>query len=285
MNDDFVPLCLRIMAMLKDFDAFNCDLNDKIIIHFKQKLPKIELLNTYYNEYLPVYFRELNNCITCLEQLQNDFKLKYPELESDLLALDTIALKFKKITFNDLETLLQRVLEVDYDRALFEYLDITNKLDADLKIEGKKISVFFETFYNRMVHIKANPKPKPQQPEALDLTSSKETTSKPFAKNNFDHVPVKRVLDYFKKELVDTNYLSLVDLQKYLIIAFQDKTAPVEKFTFAKKIKVKVARDIFYRYYTVIAKAGNDNKMIYAKLLGNHFTGFTAKKVFDNFAK
>ncbi|WP_166761967.1 hypothetical protein [Flavobacterium psychrophilum] len=119
----------------------------------------------------------------------------------------------------------------------------------------------------------------PQQNQTDGVTS--------FTKNNFDpeNAKPKKVYDYFKKELVDAGYLSLEDLEKYLIMAFQDKTVPAEKFSFAKKIKVKDARDIFYRYYTVIAKAGNDNKMKYAELLGNYFTGFTAKKVFDNFAK
>ncbi|HHT9079571.1 TPA: hypothetical protein ACT5CJ_002359 [Flavobacterium psychrophilum] len=103
--------------------------------------------------------------------------------------------------------------------------------------------------------------------------------------NNFDpeNAKPKKVYDYFKKELVDAGYLSLEDLEKYLIMAFQDKTAPSERFSFAKKIKVKKAHDIFYRYYTVITNAGNGNKMKYAELLGNYFTGYIAKKVYNNF--
>jgi hypothetical protein len=55
--------------------------------------------------------------------------------------------KFKKSIFNNLEITLNTVLKNDYERLLFEYLDITNKLETDLKIEGKKISDFFKLFY------------------------------------------------------------------------------------------------------------------------------------------
>lgn len=125
-----------------------------------------------------------------------------------------------------------------------------------------------------------------KQPKAINLNSTEQTEPALFVfKNKFDHVVPKKVYDYFKKELVDTNYLSLVDLQKYLVVAFQDMTVPKEKFTFEKKTNVKTARDIFYRYYTVTAAAGNNKKMIYAELLGNYFTGHTSQKVFNNFAK
>ncbi|MCB5984619.1 hypothetical protein LIT13_13525, partial [Flavobacterium psychrophilum] len=126
---------------------------------------------------------------------------------------------------------------------------------------AKESPFLFAGFYD----IETN---EPQQNQTDEVTS--------FTKNNFDpeNVLPKKVFDYFKKELVDTGYLSLKDLEKYLIMAFQEKKVPDEKFSFANKIKVKDARDIFYRYYTVIAKAGNDNKMKYAELLGNYFTGF-----------
>ncbi len=64
---------------------------------------------------------------------------------------------------NDFEITLNKVLKSDYERFLFEYLNITNKLEIDLEIEGKKISDFFKLFYNRILHIKSNPKP----PEAI----------------------------------------------------------------------------------------------------------------------
>lgn len=171
-----------------------------------------------------------------------------------------------------------------------QYLDYTieNKKNAklwlsltyDLVLKGVGITGFIEDVSLRGSFIEwYNLKVK-----ELNVTPQ-EYEIKLFIENNFDHVPPKRVCSYFKKELVETGYLSIEDLEKYLIMAFQDEKIQDEKFRFEKRIKVKTARDIFYRYYTVISKAGNTKKKVYAGLLGNYFTGFTTQKVFDNFAK
>lgn len=155
-------------------------------------------------------------------------------------------------------------LQMKIDKELFILESIRTK-----KVFDDLINWYKEYLSN--INIQSNP----QEPTETPL----------FIENKFDRITPRKVEAFFKKELVDAGYLSIENLQKFLVTAFQEESVPAEKITFEKRIKAQDARDIFYRYYTVIAKAGNSNKMKYAELLGNHFEGFTAQKVFDNFAK
>lgn len=150
---------INIFKEFEKFEIFNKNLKNEITALFNQSVSKNEALNTYYKDYLPKYLTRINEIISHTEQMQNEFNLYFPELESDLVKLNAITSKFKKSVLNDLEITLNTVMEIDFDRHLFEYLNITNKLEIDLKIEGKKISDFLGLFYKRMLHIKSNPKP------------------------------------------------------------------------------------------------------------------------------
>ncbi len=150
---------IDISKELNDFEIFSNNLKDEIKTLFNQNISKNETLNIYYKDYLPKYLTKINEIISHTEQMQNEFKLYFPDLETDLQNLNNITSKFKKSVLNDFESTLNEVLKLDYERLLFEYLDITNKLEIDLKIEGKSISNFFVLLYNRMQHIKSNPKP------------------------------------------------------------------------------------------------------------------------------
>jgi hypothetical protein len=98
-------------------------------------------------------------------------------------------------------------------------------------------------------------------------------------------VPSKIVFNYFKTELVDKNYLSLDDLHKYLFVAFDNKTIPVEKFLLKGKFTIGKIRNIFYRYYTEIAQDKHGLKLEYCRLLGEYFNGFDTDKTMNNFNK
>ncbi|MFV8440814.1 hypothetical protein [Flavobacterium sp. LB2P44] len=167
---------LNIFKELDGFEIFNNNLNDEIKALFNQNILKNEVLNTYYKDYLPKYLTRINELISHLEQMQNELKRNFPDLKTDFENLNTITSKFKKRVLNDLEITLNTVLKSDYERLLFEYLNIINKLETDLKIEGKSISDFFILFYKRIFYIKSNPKPKLNDTEAIDLknTSTKE---------------------------------------------------------------------------------------------------------------
>jgi hypothetical protein len=73
-------------------------------------------------------------------------------------------------------------------------------------------------------------------------------------KNEFDNVNYLEVHNYFKSELVDKNYLSLETLEKYLLLSFEKKEIPQEKFIFKKNKTLKNIRIIFYNYYRGVLK-------------------------------
>jgi hypothetical protein len=119
-----------------------------------------------------------------------------------------------------------------------------------------------------------------------DLSSNEEITSTVFEfKNNFDHVKSKIVYNYFKAELVDKNYLSLEDLHKYLIMAFQNEIVPNERFVLKGKFNIGIIRSIFYKYYSEIAQDKFGKKDEYCQLLGEYFNGFDTAKIKGNFNK
>lgn len=269
-----------ITKEVDDFEVFSNNFETEITTLFNQNIPKNEKLNTYYKDYFPKYLTRVNNIVSHIEQMENDFKLKFPELHTDLQNLNTITSKFKKSILNDLETALNTVLKIDYERLLFEYLNITNKLETDLKIEGKKISKLFEIFYNRMLHIKSNPKP--QQSEAETDTS---TIGKTIFKNKFDNVTENKVFEYFTKNLVEKGYLTKETLTEYLKQAFELKTPPIQKFSFENLPTQAKIRKVFYDYFSTTAGKPNGRKLEYVKLLGEYFNGFDTAKINTNFSK
>lgn len=103
--------------------------------------------------------------------------------------------------------------------------------------------------------------------------------------NEFDNVNNVNVYNYFKKELVDKNYLSLEDLQGYLTLAFEKKELPKAKFIFKQNRTLKVIRVIFYNYFKNIAYKPNGKQPEYVKLLTDYFQGFEYEKVKNNFNK
>ena len=103
--------------------------------------------------------------------------------------------------------------------------------------------------------------------------------------NEFDNVNPKGVFDYFKKELVDKNYLSLEDLENYLKLSFEKKELPKAKFILKQNKTLKVIRVIFYNYFKNIAYKPNGRQSEYVKLLTDYFQGFEYEKVKNNFNK
>lgn len=103
--------------------------------------------------------------------------------------------------------------------------------------------------------------------------------------NEFDNVNSKVVFDYFKKELVDKNYLSLEDLENYLKLSFEKKEIPKKKFVFKQNRTLKAVRAIFYNYFKNIAYKPNGRQPEYVKLLTDYFQGFEYEKVKNNFNK
>lgn len=100
--------------------------------------------------------------------------------------------------------------------------------------------------------------------------------------NKFDKAESNKVYEHFYK-LVEKGYLSKIDLENYLKLAFQDKTQPKEKISFSNK-HIGNITTIFYKYYADADNTHGKQKK-YAELLGEYFNDFTTKKVMNNFAK
>lgn len=119
-----------------------------------------------------------------------------------------------------------------------------------------------------------------------EILKNKEIDSIEFSFNNeFDNVNSKVVFDYFKKELVDKNYLSIEDLENYLKLSFEKKEIPKEKFVFKQNRTLKAVRAIFYNYFKNIAYKPSGRQPEYVKLLTDYFQGFEYEKVKNNFNK
>ncbi|WNH10497.1 hypothetical protein [Thalassobellus suaedae] len=119
--------------------------------------------------------------------------------------------------------------------------------------------------------------------EQTKIESSNNTINREFKfSNNFDQIEATKVYECFYK-LVERGYLLKEDLESYLILAFQDKTQPKEKFTFSNKHIGNITA-IFYKYYTEVDSPHGKQKQ-YAELLGEYFKGFTTQRVINNFAK
>jgi hypothetical protein len=103
--------------------------------------------------------------------------------------------------------------------------------------------------------------------------------------NNFDRVNLNEftIYEYFQTELVETDFLSQSDLDKYLIYAFQKQAEPEIKFTIYKDHNIEDIRKIFYYFYNVKAGRPYGQKRKYAGLLGKYFVGFDTQRVYNNF--
>jgi hypothetical protein len=108
--------------------------------------------------------------------------------------------------------------------------------------------------------------------------------SPPF-KNNFDKAKENDVIKYFTETLVDKKHLTLPELIEYLIIAFEKKASPTERFKFKNlKTKQKII-SVFYKYYKDHSENPYGEQKRYAELLGNYFEGFSTPNVMTNFGR
>lgn len=108
---------------------------------------------------------------------------------------------------------------------------------------------------------------------------------KPLFTNNFDDLPENVILKYFTENLVDKNYLDASVLMEFLIVAFQKKIPPTQRFNFKMiKTKAQIIR-VFYSYYKNVAGKPHDKQRQYVELLGEYFNGFDTNKLITNFSK
>lgn len=142
--------------------------------------------------------------------------------------------------------------------------------------EPKLVLSKINDFLNEAEHeTKDNLQPQPQEAE---------TTSFKF-ENKFDDVSEADVYNHFKK-LVDKKMLSDLELNEYLIKAFQETTLSKKTFKLKRNFSTKSdVRKIFYDYYKDIAQKPHGKKDDYVKLLTDYFEGYNFETTKTNFSK
>ena len=103
--------------------------------------------------------------------------------------------------------------------------------------------------------------------------------------NIFDLVDANKIYNHFKEGLVDAKMLTLVELEKYLKAAFEDKKPPQELFTLKDLNKKGDVNKVFYLYYKTVAGKPHGRQKEYSELLGEYFIGFKTSTVSSNFSK
>lgn len=103
--------------------------------------------------------------------------------------------------------------------------------------------------------------------------------------NKFDSVPENKVIEYFKTELVNKNYLSEKELHDFIKLAFELKEKPKIRLCLSNiKIKGDI-HNVFYRYYKDIAGCPPSRQNEYVGLLGNYFEGYNVSTLKTNWSK
>jgi hypothetical protein len=104
-------------------------------------------------------------------------------------------------------------------------------------------------------------------------------------KNNFNNTNESLLINYFYDELFSNNLIHELHLVEYLKSAFQLQEPPAKLFKFKSGVKKKVVYTIFYRFYRDIAKRPPNQKIRYAELLGNYFSGYDTNDIMKNFSR
>lgn len=103
--------------------------------------------------------------------------------------------------------------------------------------------------------------------------------------NNHDDVKPTEVFQHFFETLVKTQILTVEDLNKFLLIAFDKKQTPRERFKLNDRGKKQKVIRAFYSYYTLKANKVQGIQKSYAALLGEYFEGYSTNEVYTNFSK
>lgn len=123
-----------------------------------------------------------------------------------------------------------------------------------------------------------------QQTEPLALLDNSIAEKITF-ENKFDKVTEVKIIEYFKKNLVEKKYLTENELNKYLKQAFELKTPPKQKYDFKNIDSIENIVSVFYNYYKdVTTESTYGRQTEYFNLLKNYFNGFEKIHI-KNFSK
>jgi hypothetical protein len=161
----------------------------------------------------------------------------------------------------------------------FEYVKYGATNSINIKGIGKKQAI--KDWVNEQEQIIKLP---PQQTSKQNSNINEENPIFKF-ENNFDSVEPKEIYRFFKEKLVDKRHLTLENLEKYLIFAFQEEKPPKPLMKFDNVTTKKKINTIFYTYYHDIAQKPHNKQTEYAELLGKYFQSYNTKTIKSNWSK
>jgi hypothetical protein len=126
---------------------------------------------------------------------------------------------------------------------------------------------------------KVNPLAPAQQTE----TKSEQET--PTFTNNFDKIKPTEIYKHFKAGLVEKGYLTELELNEYLKVAFELKIIPETLFKIKDAPNKEKIYVVFYTYYLNVAGKPHKKQSQYVELLGNYFEGFNIETIRTNWAR
>lgn len=102
-----------------------------------------------------------------------------------------------------------------------------------------------------------------------------------FFENKFDDIDKKLIYKHFSDNLVNTGYIENSILKKFLVMAFDTKVKPEEKFDFVNNPSKQSIRKIFNDYENKISKRKIKHRS-YVELLSNYFNGYNYENTNNN---
>ena len=227
-------------------------------------------------------------------KLINDFQIEYPFIPENKIielkglmnkesintndALKVIENYKKQYWFLDTVTMFEPV--IDKLKRTLKSID-SNISEKEINIElinyQKHLQAKRESIYIDLINeMQSLPN---QQPE-------KETEQgTPIFTNNFDKITPTEIYKHFKAGLVEKQYLTQQELNKYLKAAFELKRIPETLFKIKDAPNKAAIEAVFYKYYKNVAGKIHGKQNQYAALLGDYFEGYKTTTVSSNFSK
>ena len=143
--------------------------------------------------------------------------------------------------------------------------------------EKQAVSVSDESFYSLVEHFIKFIK------TGMPINTVTNNAEIQMGSNTFDRVSLDKIHKHFTEMLVEPEFMSNVDLVKFIEAAFVNGTKKRE-FSVDSKYKQEVYR-AFYTYYKNVAGSPSKRKRDYASLLGEYFFGYSTDTVFNNFSR
>lgn len=252
---------------------------------------EIKIINEKEFYYNGIQFINLNDFTKYLKNISNSYS-EYI-LNKSLLLID----ENRNIYLNHKISILKTHSESL--NFIFDNFKINSTINAiktpyssillDIKIlkNQKQIDLFYEIYLQiKTISLKCifdiASQLKNITPQQSKVETEQET---PTFINNFNNISTVETYKHFKTGLVEKQYLTEQELNKYLKAAFELETIPETLFKIKDAPNKQKVMKVFYEYYKNIAGKPHGKQNKYAALLGDYFEGYNTLNVSTNFNK